>query len=46
MQEKIGSLEAGKYADIVAVPNDPIADIHELEKVNFVMKGGVVYVKP
>ena len=46
MQDKIGSLEAGKYADVVAVPGDPIADIHELEKVNFVMKGGVVYVRP
>jgi imidazolonepropionase-like amidohydrolase len=46
MQEKIGSLEAGKYADIVAVPADPLSDIHQLEKVNFVMKGGVVYVRP
>lgn len=46
MQDKIGSVEAGKYADIVAVPADPMADIHQLEKVNFVMKGGVVYVKP
>jgi imidazolonepropionase-like amidohydrolase len=46
MQDKIGSLEAGKYADIVAVPADPLSDIHQLEKVNFVMKGGVVYVRP
>ena len=46
MQDKIGSLEPGKYADIVAVPGDPMADIQQLEKVNFVMKGGVVYVKP
>ncbi len=46
MQDKIGSVEAGKYADIVAVPADPMADIQQLEKVNFVMKGGVVYVKP
>ena len=46
MQDKIGSVEAGKYADIVAVPGDPISDVHQLEKVNFVMKGGVVYVKP
>ncbi len=46
MQDKIGSVEAGKYADIVAVPADPMTDIHQLEKVNFVMKGGVVYVKP
>jgi imidazolonepropionase-like amidohydrolase len=46
MQEKIGSIEAGKYADVVAVPGDPLADITVLEKVNFVMKGGVVYKHP
>src|SRR5271169_2290382 len=46
MQDKIGSLEAGKYADIVAVPGDPLSDIQQLERVNCVMKGGVVYVKP
>jgi len=46
MQEKIGSIEAGKYADIVAVPGDPLADITVLEKVNFVMKNGVVYKHP
>jgi imidazolonepropionase-like amidohydrolase len=46
MQDKIGSVEVGKYADIVAVPGDPMADVHQLEKVNFVMKGGVVYVRP
>lgn len=46
MQEKIGSLEAGKFADIVAVPADPMADIQQLEHVNFVMKGGAVYLKP
>jgi len=46
MQDKIGSLEAGKFADIVAVPGDPMRDIQQLEKVNFVMKGGVVYVRP
>jgi imidazolonepropionase-like amidohydrolase len=46
MQDKIGSVEAGKFADIVAVPGDPMADVQQLEKVNFVMKGGTVYVKP
>ena len=46
MQDMIGSLETGKYADIVAVPGDPMTDIQQLQKVNFVMKGGVVYVKP
>ncbi len=43
MQEKIGSLEPGKLADVVAVPGDPIADVTQLEKVNFVMKGGKIY---
>ena len=46
MQDKIGSLEAGKFADLVAVPADPMADIQQLEHVNFVMKGGIVHVKP
>jgi len=41
-QDKIGSIEAGKYADIVAVSGDPIADIGELERVKFVMKGGTI----
>ncbi len=43
MQNQIGSIEPGKYADIVAVPGDPMQDIQQLEKVNFVMKGGIVY---
>jgi imidazolonepropionase-like amidohydrolase len=38
-----GSLEAGKLADIVAVPGDPSLDIRQCEKVFFVMKQGVVY---
>jgi imidazolonepropionase-like amidohydrolase len=38
-----GSLEPGKIADIVAVPGDPLADIHRVEKVFFVMKDGKVY---
>lgn len=41
-QDKIGSIEPGKYADIVAVSGDPIADIGELEQVKFVMKGGTI----
>jgi imidazolonepropionase-like amidohydrolase len=43
MQDKLGTLEAGKLADVVATPGDPLADITALEKVNFVMKGGVIY---
>jgi len=45
MQDQIGTIEVGKYADIVAVPGDPLKDITVLEKVDFVMKGGVVYKK-
>jgi imidazolonepropionase-like amidohydrolase len=39
----LGSIESGKFADIVAVDGDPLSDITELERVKFVMKGGVVY---
>ena len=39
----IGALAVGKLADIVAMPGDPIADIGVTAKVDFVMKGGVVY---
>src|ERR1700736_938523 len=42
-QDRIGSLEAGKFADVVAVLGDPTTDITELERVKFVMKGGQVY---
>jgi imidazolonepropionase-like amidohydrolase len=41
--DRIGSIEPGKFADIVAVSGDPLADIGELEKVAFVMKDGKVY---
>lgn len=41
--DRIGTLAAGKLADVVAVPGDPIADIHVMEKPSFVMKNGVVY---
>jgi imidazolonepropionase-like amidohydrolase len=39
----VGTIEAGKYADIVAVSGDPLADVSVLQSVGFVMKGGVVY---
>jgi len=46
MKDSLGTLEAGKLADIVAVPGDPLADVSLMEKVDFVMKGGVVYRRP
>jgi len=39
----VGSIEPGKYADIIAVSADPLQDVRALENVGFVMKGGVVY---
>ena len=41
-QDRVGAVEPGKFADLVAVAGDPIADIGELERVRFVMKGGEV----
>jgi len=42
MKDSLGTLEAGKLADIVAVPGDPMSDVSVMERVDFVMKGGVV----
>jgi len=41
-QDRIGAIQPGKFADIVAVAGDPVADTSELERVRFVMKGGEV----
>jgi imidazolonepropionase-like amidohydrolase len=41
--DRLGTVEAGKLADIVAVPGDPLEDVARLEKVRFIMKEGVVY---
>jgi len=43
MSSSIGTIEAGKYADIIAVDGSPLEDIEELLDVDFVMKGGKVY---
>jgi imidazolonepropionase-like amidohydrolase len=40
-QDKVGALEPGHYADVIAVDGDPLADITVLQRVQFVMKGGV-----
>ena len=46
MQNDLGAIAAGKYADIVAVKGDPLSDISLLQKIDFVMKGGEVYKSP
>lgn len=45
MKNRVGTLEAGKLADVIAVPGDPMSDVKALEHANFVMKGGAVIVK-
>ena len=42
-EDRVGSIEKGKFADLVAVSGDPLADITELQRVKFVMKGGKVF---
>ncbi len=42
-QGQIGALKPGYFADVIAVPGNPLQDISALEKVGFVMKGGVIY---
>src|SRR5437867_1309401 len=44
-QDQIGALKPGYWADVIAVPGDPLKDISALERVSFVMKGGVIYRK-
>jgi len=41
-QDRVGAVEPGKFADLIAVAGDPLTDIGELERVQFVMKGGLV----
>jgi imidazolonepropionase-like amidohydrolase len=40
--DRVGAVEPGKFADLIAVAADPVADISQLERVRFVMKGGQV----
>lgn len=44
--DRLGTIEAGRVADIVAVPGDPVRDIGVMTRVSFVMKDGVVYKSP
>jgi imidazolonepropionase-like amidohydrolase len=45
-RDRVGSIEPGKLADIVAVPSDPLTDISALEHIDFVMKDGTIYRRP
>jgi imidazolonepropionase-like amidohydrolase len=45
-EDRVGSIAAGKLADIIAVPGDPLADISAVNRVSFVMKDGVIYKQP
>ena len=46
VEKELGTIEPGKFADLVAVPGDPLTDIKLVMKVNFVMKAGAVYKQP
>ena len=46
IDDRLGSVQPGKVADLVAVPGDPLADVSLMRQVNFVMKDGVVYKGP
>ena len=46
MQNDVGSVSQGKFADIVAVKGDPLADLTLLQKIDFVMKGGEIFKSP
>lgn len=43
---RIGELKAGYYADVIAVPGNPLEDISVTQRVSFVMKGGIIYKRP
>jgi len=46
IDDRLGSVQVGKIADLVAVPGDPLADISAMRRVNFVMKDGAVHRQP
>ena len=46
VDEEVGTLTVGKWADVIAVEGNPLENIRLLEQVRFVMKGGTVYVSP
>jgi imidazolonepropionase-like amidohydrolase len=41
-QDRVGAIEPGKYADLIAVEGDPLSNVALLQNVSFVMKGGTV----
>ena len=43
IEDRLGTIEIGKTADIIAVKGDPIKDISVLQNVSFVMKNGIIY---
>jgi len=45
-EDRVGSIAPGKYADLIAVDGDALADLKKVEQVGFVMKGGVIYKGP
>jgi len=45
-QDSVGSIAPGKYADIIAVEGDAMADLRSFRRVSFVMKGGTIYRRP